>query len=186
MRKSFALVGFLALLAAGCGGSHPTTTTTTGQNAIVAYSNCMRSNGVPDFPDPQQLSPLNFKLSINRLQTNAPAFQTAQRTCAHLLPSRAGNNSQQSAAQERARIAAELSFARCMRSHGLSQFPDPNSQGELTVEMVVAQGIDVHSPSVLRTVQTCIPASHGWLTPAKVREAIANNQVSAPVAHAGP
>jgi hypothetical protein len=35
-------------------------------------------------------------------------------------------------------------------------------------------GIDVHSAAVLRVVQTCLPASHGGLTAAKVREAIAN------------
>ena len=61
-----------------------------------------------------------------------------------------------------------------MRSHGLSRFPDPAARGGLTVEMVQAQGIDVHSDAVLRVVQTCLPASHGALTPAKVRAAISN------------
>jgi hypothetical protein len=56
----------------------------------------------------------------------------------------------------------------------LSRFPDPSAQGGLTVEMVQAQGIDVHSHAVLRVVQTCLPASHGALTPAKVRAAIDN------------
>jgi hypothetical protein len=32
----------------------------------------------------------------------------------------------------------------------------------------------VHSPRVLRVVQACLPASHGALTAAKVREAIDN------------
>jgi hypothetical protein len=41
--------------------------------------------------------------------------------------------------------------------------------------MVQAQGIDLHSASVLRAVQACLPSSHGLLTPAKVNEAI--NQV---------
>ncbi len=61
-----------------------------------------------------------------------------------------------------------------MRSHGVSRFPDPTAQGDLTVEMVQAQGIDVHSPAVLRAVQACLPASHGALTPAKVRAALNN------------
>ena len=59
-----------------------------------------------------------------------------------------------------------------MRSHGVSRFPDPTPQGELSVEMVQDQGVDVHSPAVLRIVQVCLPASHGELTPAKVREAL--------------
>ena len=59
-----------------------------------------------------------------------------------------------------------------MRSHGVANFPDPTAQGDLSVEMVQAQGIDVHAPAVLHVVQTCLPASHGALTPAKVRAAI--------------
>ena len=59
-----------------------------------------------------------------------------------------------------------------MRSHGLTDFPDPTAQGDLSVEMVQAQGIDVHSPSTLKVVQVCLPASHGALTPAKVRAAL--------------
>jgi hypothetical protein len=54
----------------------------------------------------------------------------------------------------------------------VARFPDPTAQGQLSVEMVQAQGIDIHSPTVLRVVQTCLPASHGELTPAKVREAL--------------
>jgi hypothetical protein len=61
-----------------------------------------------------------------------------------------------------------------MRTHGVSRFPDPTAQGELSVEMVQAEGIDVHSSAVLDVVQTCLPASHGALTPAKIREALHN------------
>jgi hypothetical protein len=62
-----------------------------------------------------------------------------------------------------------------MRSHGVTRFPDPTAQGGLSVEMVQAQGIDVHSQVVLHVVQACLPASHGALTPAKVREALDNS-----------
>lgn len=40
--------------------------------------------------------------------------------------------------------------------------------------MIQAEGIDVHSPAFLRVVQSCLPASHGLLTPAKVRAALTN------------
>ena len=104
---------------------------------------------------------------------NNPKFQAAQNACTHLLPNR-GGGSPETAQQQRTQLADELSFARCMRSHGVSRFPDPTAQGGLSVEMVEAQGIDVHSPAVLRVVQKCLPASHGALTPAKIREALAN------------
>ena len=63
--------------------------------------------------------------------------------------------------QTRTQIADELSFARCVRHRGVSRFPDPNAKWLLTVAMVQAQGIDVHSPQVLRVIQACLPASHG-------------------------
>ena len=176
----------LSLLAAGCGGSHSprvanvatnttgTATTTTPQSGLLAFSQCMRSNGVPSFPDPQQFTQGNVKLTLHQSSAaNTPRFRAAMNVCTHLIPT-TGEQTQDSAAQERTHLADGLSFARCMRSHGVTSFPDPTPQGRLTVEMVQAQGIDVHSPAVLRVVQQCLPASHGALTPAKIREALAN------------
>ncbi len=176
-------VAAFSLLAAGCGGgsspgvasgggSTPPTATTT-QNGLLAFSQCMRSNGVPSFPDPQRFVGGNVKLTIHQFGTSSPRFQAALNVCNHLLPTGPGGT-QETAQKQRTQLADELSFARCMRSHGLARFPDPTAQGELTVEMVRAQGIDVHSPAVLHVVQACLPASHGALTPARVREAINN------------
>jgi hypothetical protein len=178
-------VAALALLAAGCGGggspgvasvatSTTAATTTTTQNGLVAFSQCMRSNGMPDFPDPQRFVGGNVKLTIHQLVGNSPHFQAALGACSHLLPTNGGSDSQETAQQQRTRLADALSFARCMRNHGVARFPDPTAQGQLTVEMVQAQGINVRSPAVLRIVQACLPASHGGLTPAKVREALNN------------
>ena len=134
----------------------------------------MRSNGVPSFPDPTALRGGIPKPTIAASSESAsPRFDAAMSACKHLLPN-GGLGSPQTAQQTRTQLADELSFARCMRSHGVSRFPDPTAQGELTVEMVQAQGIDVHSPAVLHVVQTCLPASHGALTPAKVRQALKN------------
>ena len=176
---SVVAVAAFSLLAAGCGGggspgvatgaSSTTTATKATQNGLLAFSRCMRSNGLSNFPDPQSFVGGNVKLTIHRLGTTGPQFQAAMTACNHLLPS---GGTPETAQQQRTRLAAELSFARCMRSRGLARFPDPNAQGQLSVEMVKAQGIDVHSPAVLHVVQACLPASHGWLTPAKVRAAL--------------
>jgi hypothetical protein len=177
-------IAAFALLTAGCGGGGGSpnvanvatsttgaTTTAATQSGLLAFSQCMRSNGAPNFPDPQRLVGGNVKLTIHQLGTGSPRIQTALSACNHLLPSRGG---QETAQQTRTQLADELSFARCMRSHGVSRFPDPTAQGELSVEMVQAQGIDVHSAAVLRVVQACLPASHGALTAAKVEEALKN------------
>jgi hypothetical protein len=135
---------------------------------MVAFSQCMRSHGVANFPDPQHFVGGNVKLTIHNLAPSPAAMDA----CSHLLPTTGG--SQETAHQRQTQLADGLSFARCMRSHGVTNFPDPTAQGELTVAMVEAQGIDVHSSQVLRVVQACIPASHGALTMAKVREALNN------------
>jgi hypothetical protein len=179
-------VAAFSLLAAGCGrgagspqvasvASSTTATTTanpTAQNGLLAFSQCMRSNGMPNFPDPQRYAGGNVKLTLHQLGSGSSHFQAAMSACNHLLPANGAGGSQETAAQQRTRVADGLSFADCMRRHGVARFPDPSAEGDLTVEMVEAQGIDVHSPVVLHAVQTCLPASHGALTPAKVRAAL--------------
>ena len=54
-----------------------------------------------------------------------PGFVAADTACRALLPG-AGQPPAPLSAQ---RIAAEVTWARCMRSHDLPNFPDPNSQG---------------------------------------------------------
>jgi hypothetical protein len=173
---SVVAIALVSLLTAGCGGrgsprvasvtSTTTAATTTRQNeavAAVAFSRCMRSHGVPTFPDPSTMQPHALKATAQRLAASNSRFPAAARACNHPLPN--GGRSQEAGQQQRAQLADELSFARCMRSHGVTRFPDPQGQGGLTVAMVQAQGIDVHSPAVLHVVQACLPASHGALTP---------------------
>lgn len=166
----------VSLLAAGCGAGSPqvatvastttgsTPTTQTGASPIV-FAHCMRSNGLSNWPDAGKPTPQQLGVSLSQ-------FDAALSACRHLLPN--GGVEQQTAQQRQTQLADELSFARCMRSNGVTRFPDPTAQGELTVAMVEAQGIDVHSPAILRVVQACLPASHGALTMAKVREALNN------------
>jgi hypothetical protein len=145
--------------------------TTTTPNALVAYSRCMRTNGVPGFPDPDSsggIAKTEIRAAVER---NPNKFTTAETACRRLFPAN-GLGPQQTAQQQRTLRADGLSFARCMRSHGVSRFPDPTAQGQLTAAMGRAAGIDLHSPAVLQAVQACLPASHGAITPAKVREAL--------------
>jgi hypothetical protein len=175
-----------SLLAGGCGGggsprvasvassSTEAARPAAAQAGLLGFSRCMRTDGVPSFPDPQRFIGGNVKLTLHQFSASSPQFQAALSACGHLLPTNGGSGSQVSAAQERAQLADGLSFARCVRAHGVSRFPDPTAQGQLTVAMVQAQGIDLHAPAVLHAVQACLPASHGLLTPAKVKAALNN------------
>jgi len=184
-------VAALALVAAGCGGGSSgtppvasattaaTTTATGAPNGAVAFARCMRSHGIPNWPDPARGGYFD-KAKIRALGISGIRIRAIEDgPCNNLLPANSGP-APLTAQQQRTRLADELSFARCMRGHGVGHFPDPTSQGQLTVEMVKAQGIDVHSPAVLHVVQTCLPASHGALTPARVRAAINGSDSSRP------
>jgi len=181
---SVVAVAAFVLFAAGCGrGGSPrvasvatsaTTTTTTAQGGLVAFSHCMRTHGVPNYPDPHRYSQGNMPtLSNQDLGVSKQTAVAAQQPCERLFPD-AGSAPRETAQQQRTLLADALSFARCMRSHGLTRFPDPTAQAGLTVEVAQAAGIDLHSPAVLRVAQECVPASHGGLTMAKFRESIQN------------
>jgi hypothetical protein len=119
-----ALLGF-GFLAAGCGGSSvPGATSSSGQAAEgVAYTTCMRSHGVSKFPDPTlgSGSGLTFQGSFDQ---NSPTYQAASQACRSLKPG--GSQSPTVSAQK---LAAEVMWAQCLRTHGVPNFPDPNAQG---------------------------------------------------------
>ncbi len=159
----------VSVLAAGCGGGSPTTAATTTPNALVAYSECMRSHGVPNFPDP-----INAEIPKDKVVAAVignPRSPAAQRACRHLIPE-SGLGPGQTATPTRTRLADALSFADCVRAHGFPSFPDPTNQGQLTPEMVTAAGINLHQPEVLRAGLACVPASHGLLTPGAIERAV--------------
>ena len=133
----------------------------------------MRSRGVPSFPDPTS-SPRDFKfaLSPNSGNAHSPAFQSAYTACHHLLPF-GGGPSGRGTAHSQAQIAAFLAFARCIRTHGFPNFPDPTSSGLLTHAMLANAGINLHQPAVLHDADACVSVTHGVITAADVAKFVA-------------
>lgn len=122
--------------AAGSGGS-PTAGGSATSRSLVAYSHCMRSHGVPDFPDPANSGQLP-KTDAQILGVSSSQLQAAKRDCQHLLPTGGSllqqeaqcmQNSDCSPALVQQMMTADLKLARCMRSHGVPNFPDPASGG---------------------------------------------------------
>lgn len=166
----------LALLGAGCGSAGPPTT--TGQSsssgnpgaAAYRYADCMRSHGVSGFPDPRVSVHGNSVSVIQGLPPSAahsPRFKSAQKACAGIIPA-PGNQAQQQAGHKQAFLA----FARCMRTKGLSDFPDPNSQGQITPTMLSAAGVDLRSHTFYRAAIACAPLTHGLITAAQIEQAV--------------
>jgi hypothetical protein len=164
---SVVAVAAVSVLAAGCGGGSSTTAATTAQNGLVAYSHCMRSHGVPNFPDPTS----SEGIPKDKIPVGSPQFLTASNDCKHLMPV-SGLGPQTTAQRTRTRVADALTFARCVRARGFPSFPDPTNQGQLTAQMVTAAGIDLHQPKLLNAGLACVPLTHGLLTRAAIERAV--------------
>ncbi len=119
-----------------------------GSGLSVAFSACMRSHGIKNFPDPGP----NGAISIsggNGVDPNSPQFQTAQRACQKLAP---GGGSPAQQAQSKAKA---VRYSACMRTHGIKNFPDPNSSGAITV--TGGSGVDPNSPQFVAANKICSP-----------------------------
>jgi hypothetical protein len=115
MMKLVAVLVVSALAIAGCGSSTTSSTPTAG-SAALRFARCMRAHGVPNFPDPTVSGTIN-----NPPDPKSPAFRAAQPACGPLpagFPGTYGPVSE-------ARKLAMLRLARCMRAHGIPDFPDP-------------------------------------------------------------
>jgi hypothetical protein len=134
----------LALLAAcsgspssaGSGGS-PVAEASAGSPSAVAYSACMRAHGVPNYPDPDSDGQLP-KTGPQLLGVSSSQYQVAQQDCQHLLPTGGSLQQQEHQCMENSdcpptlvqqMMVGDLKLARCMRSHGVPNFPDPTNGG---------------------------------------------------------
>lgn len=90
--------------------------------AGLKFADCMRSHGVPNFPDPGPGGGIQIGAGSG-VSPGSPAFQSAQNACAKLLP---GGGPPRSPASESQKLAM-LKMSQCMRKHGLATFPDPTA-----------------------------------------------------------
>jgi hypothetical protein len=134
-----------AIVIAACGsnsGASPSSSGSSGSagtsslqtqthNESLRFARCMRSGGVPNFPDPPANGSYGVKsfaqqsngrtMSINGVSVNAPAFRSAIAKCNQYLPQPPAPTTPQLA---KIRVLM-VTWAKCMRSHGLPDFGDP-------------------------------------------------------------
>jgi hypothetical protein len=121
-RLVIALLGALALVAACGSSSNDEPAAASDQDQAREYSQCMRDNGVPDFPDPDPDGQLR---GPGHEQQDDPTFRTAQERCRDLAP---GGEHESS---DPASVEQMREFSRCMRDNGVPDFPDPDPDGRL-------------------------------------------------------
>ena len=162
----------LALPAAGCSRSGLSSGGSSGAGgsasspSAVAYSACMRSRGVPNYPDPDSSGQLP-KGDAQQFGVSASQYQAAQPACRRLLPT-GGSLPQQehqcmqdgdcSQALVQQMLTADRKLAECMRSHGLPNFPDPTTDSHGPIFNITAAGISdaaSHTHRFVATLDVC-------------------------------
>jgi hypothetical protein len=132
---ALALVALISLISAGCGSTASSETGTassagtgpnknaTDQDKAVKFAECMRNNGVSDFPDPNAKGEFVYGVSVS------PAvWGKAVEACKDLQPP--GSLSAKRSPKQQ---TASLEFAQCIRDNGVKDFPDP-ANGEPLVD----------------------------------------------------
>lgn len=166
----------LALLVSACSGSASATGSGGASNAggspsspsAVGYSHCMRSHGVPNFPDPDSSGQLP-KGDAQRFGVSSSQLQAARQACQQLLPNNGGAINADSIQQcmmaddcpqalVQQLVNEERNFARCMRSHGVPNWPDPtiDSEGRPVFAISISKdGFDPYSPQIWAKGNEC-------------------------------
>jgi hypothetical protein len=139
------------LLAAGCGGNGPASTAgSPDYQKGLAFAHCMRSHGVPGWPDP--LPQGGFPRG-GAGGNSGPQADSAMNACQHLLPPRPAL----SAAQQARVLAQDLKWAQCMRSHGFPGFSDPAVRRGAGIVITAPAGFDPNSPQAQAASKACKP-----------------------------
>lgn len=176
----------VALLAAACSGSGATATGVaalpspsaastaqasptlmpgaSGQIAqALAYAQCMRAHGVPDWPDPNSSGVFDKSLVSNAVgqSLGTPQYQRylhAASACQDLLPTNMRGPTQ---AQVQQAWVDDRNFAQCMRSLGVTNAPDPVADDEGRPYFNLSgTGIDPNSPQIKAKAQECQSQLH--------------------------
>jgi hypothetical protein len=109
----------------------------------------MRSQGVPNFPDPDSSGQIP-KGDAQQFGVNTSQYQAAQQACRHLLPTGGSLHQQEYQCMQNGdcppalvqlMLTADRKLARCMRSHGVPNFPDPTIDSSVPVFNITNAGI---------------------------------------------
>jgi hypothetical protein len=144
MRRPLAALAIVAMVSAGCGSNAPSETGTahttptkklTARDKAVKFAECIRAHGVSDFPDPDAKNQFQYGVSVS------PAVWTkAVNACKDLQPPGTLSGKRSPRQQSTA-----LRFARCMRDHGVKDFPDP-ANGDPLIDTTKIPSLGDRSP----------------------------------------
>lgn len=125
----------------------------------VAFSQCIQKHGFPNFPDPNSQG----GIQVSGIDPNSTAWQNAQKACEKYA---GASGKPPTAAQQQQALANALKFSRCMRSHGITDYPDPQSHagGGISISIRVQKGsgsnLNPRSPIFQAAQRACNALTH--------------------------
>jgi hypothetical protein len=152
-----AALAAIALIGAGCGGGDSSAdgnTTGANQEKAVKFAQCMRENGVSQFPDPDASGNLTIDAVVNGspIDPDSPTWNQAMDACKDLQPPGFTGGGERSTSQQE----AALQFAQCIREHGVPDFPDPSPGQPLVDTNRIPSSNTSRGMSILNAaMQTC-------------------------------
>jgi hypothetical protein len=115
----------------------------------------MRKHGLPKFPDPNSQGDLFITPENNPGGPNSPTYLAAQKACQSLQPGFLSTPAEKATANAKA-----LAYARCIRAHGIVNFPDPNGQGLIVIS--AASNVAEGSPEYDKAQKACKYLAKGF------------------------
>jgi hypothetical protein len=154
-----AALAVVALIGAGCSDApdengNAGNTSAANQNQAVKFAECMRDNGVSDFPDPDASGRMTIDGVLNgsSLDPNTPAWKAAMAACEDLQPPGFTGEEDISAEEQEVR----LEFAQCIRDNGVEDFPDPAEGEPLVNTNVIPSAATEEGMTILNAaMETC-------------------------------
>ena len=120
----------------------------------MKFAECMRDNGVSEFPDPDASGGLTIDGVLNgsSLDPSAPAWKAAIGACKDLQPP--GFTGDRHVSDEEQEV--RLEFAQCMRANGVEDFPDP-AKGDPLVDTrrIPSAATEGGMTAINAAMQTC-------------------------------
>jgi hypothetical protein len=148
-----AILGIVALAACGSssatGGTSSSAVSSAYTKALV-WVQCMRAHGVPNYPDPNSKGQFVIQNGQSDPTGNVSltVLNAAAKACQKLQPASMKPPTGQGSTTDQ---TAQLKYAVCMRSHGEPNFPDPASNGSITLP----PGMNPESPQFQAANKDC-------------------------------
>jgi hypothetical protein len=129
MAAAAAALTALTACSSGTGGTAGRSThvgqSGSGYDSVESITRCFRQHGDPGFPDPVY-DPSDGRWHFGASPNSAPASD--RQACQHLFPA-----VNPSPPVPQAVFHELLQFARCMRQHGVHDWPDPTVSGDFSL-----------------------------------------------------